>query len=522
MKPPLRMARLRTVAAATPLRVKLIVTLLVVAAAGLAIAATVTTTALRSYLVNRVDQQLSRIAGPVIGRLPPDFLPKDRAVGDGQRGGTFIGGPTTGVSQKGGGGKAKRIRGQLPSPFYVVAFSSSGVPGPPESAPLSAQSPPKLPTLTASQARAIAGRPFTVSSVSGGSSWRAVVEPQSDGTGSVVVATSLADTNRTVGHVIDIEVLVGVAALLLMGGIGFLLIRRSLRPLAAVEHTAAAIASGDLTQRVPEAEPRTEVGRLAAALNAMLGQIERAFAHERSSQQQARASEEQMRRFVADASHELRTPLTSIRGFAELHRLGAAPDNTDEVMRRIEAEAARMGLLVDDLLLLARLDQQRPLEQVPVDLTALAAEAVDEARRRAPGRPISFESGAGAISVTGDASRLRQVLDNLLTNALVHTPDGTPVTVRLSSYDDPEPRAVIEVSDTGPGIPAEHAAHIFERFYRLDDARTRTSGGAGLGLSIVAGIVAVHGGTVTLDQPAAGGTTFRVELPRQEPEAMSS
>ena len=404
----------------------------------------------------------------------------------------------------------------LPSEFYIVPFTRDGVASGDLGSPLAAQSPPKLPQLTPSFIASLNGRPFTVSSTDGAGQWRVVVHPFPDGTGGLAIATSLNELGQTVNHLILIEVLIGAVVLVFMGGGGYVLIRRSLRPLVEVEHTAAAIAAGDLSQRVPQLHPRTEVGRLSGALNSMLAQVENAFAKERASQQQARASEDRMRRFVADASHELRTPLTSIRGFAELHRMGAAPDEVDvkRIMRRVEDEAARMGLLVEDLLLLARLDQQRPLEQTSVDLLAIASDVVHDARVVAPTRSIDLQVHTVAPPIVrGDESRLRQVVHNLMTNAITHTPDGTPVTVILSTYAGARPHAVIDVADAGPGLTQEQAAHVFERFYRTDDSRSRTAGGTGLGLSIVAGIVAAHGGRVTIESRPGEGAIFRVELP---------
>jgi two-component system, OmpR family, sensor kinase len=237
-------------------------------------------------------------------------------------------------------------------------------------------------------------------------------------------------------------------------------------------------------------------------------QIESAFA--------ARAaSEGRLRRFVGDASHELRTPLTSIRGYAELFRRGAAdrPEDLAKAMRRIEEEANRMGSLVDDMLLLARLDQGRPLERQPVDLTRITRDAVDDARAVAPDRPIDFSSN-GAVFVPGDEARLRQVLGNLLQNANRHTPADTPVHVRVINTDD---EAIIEVADEGPGMPTEDAGRVFERFWRSDPSRTRTSGGAGLGLAIVAAIANAHGGRAEVQSAPGTGSTFRVHLPRTVP-----
>jgi two-component system OmpR family sensor kinase len=311
------------------------------------------------------------------------------------------------------------------------------------------------------------------------------------------------------------------------------LVRASLRPLREVERAATRIAAGDLAHRVPEADPRTEIGQLTGALNTMLGEIETAFAERaasaeaarhseetaRRSEDAARRSEERMRRFVADASHELRTPLTSIRGFAELYRHSSASGEVDvaRLMMRIEDEAKRMGLLVEDLLMLARLDQQRPFQQVPVDLLALSSDAVHDARLLAPDRRIELHLGATDPPpiVVGDEPRLRQVLANLVGNALRHTPAGTPVTVRVGSSANGSGAAVaaVEVADEGPGMAEDEAARVFERFYRADPSRNRDEGGSGLGLAIVSALVAAHGGRVQLRTKPGAGACFRVELP---------
>jgi two-component system, OmpR family, sensor kinase len=309
---------------------------------------------------------------------------------------------------------------------------------------------------------------------------------------------------------------IGAGVLIVLAGIGVAIVQSSLQPLRDIERTAAAIAAGDLSQRVPESAPETEAGRLARALNAMLAQIEWAF--------RARAaSEHRMRQFVADASHELRTPLTTIRGFAELYRQGAArePEETAALLKRIEDEAARMGLLVEDLLLLARLDEERPLTMAPLDLRVIANDAVEAARAVAPDRTITLEMERDEpMIVEGDESRLRQVVGNLVTNALTHTPAGTPVALRLR-VDGTD--ALLEVADSGPGLSEEQAQRVFERFYRVDKARTRRAAGStqavtphsgtGLGLAIVAGLVAVHHGTVSVYSTLGGGATFQVRLP---------
>jgi len=304
------------------------------------------------------------------------------------------------------------------------------------------------------------------------------------------------------GRLTGVQFAITVAALVTLAVIAFRAIRRALRPLEAIAATAKAIGDGDLARRVEPAHPHSEVGRLGLALNAMLGQIEQAF-RERA------ASEERLRRFVADASHELRTPVATVRGYAELFRRGAAhrPEDLATTMERIESEARRMGVLVDELLLLARLDQGRPLEQGPVDLADLAADAVEAARAVAPDRPLTLHTPE-VLPVRGDAVRLRQILDNLLANVRDHTPPGTAATVTLRAEHD---EAIIEVRDEGPGIPPEHAPHVFDRFYRADRSRSRTGGGTGLGLSIVAAVAHAHGGTATAR--SGPGATFEIRLP---------
>ena len=326
------------------------------------------------------------------------------------------------------------------------------------------------------------------------------------------VAIDLSDVQTTVRALTYAQLGIGLAVLLVLGVASFAVVHRSLRPLSEVERTAAAIAAGQLDRRVPTRDPRTEVGRLSLALNGMLAQIQSAMAASESSAEKARGSEERMRRFITDASHELRTPLTTIRGFAELYRQGAAKD-VEMLMSRIESESSRMGLLVEDLLLLARLDAQRPLDRRRVDLLVLASDAVHDARSIAPKRTITMEvfDGPGTPEVLGDEPRLRQVLSNLMTNALQHTPDTADVTVRVGTDDD---TAVIEVCDKGPGMNVEDAHRVFERFYRADSSRARASGGTGLGLSIVDSLVYAHGGTVSVTTAPGQGCRFRVELPR--------
>jgi len=326
--------------------------------------------------------------------------------------------------------------------------------------------------------------------------------------GTLIVAIPMRDVDDTLHHLLFIELLVAGAVLVALALLSWWVVRLGLRPLQQMGQTAGAIAAGDLSRRVEPADDYTEVGRLGLALNYMLGQIEEAF-------DERKASEARLRRFVADASHELRTPLTSIRGYAELFRRGAntRPDDLAKAMQRIEEAAARMGVLVEDLLLLARLDQGRPLEYESVDLTRVAGAAVDDLRVTSPDRTVRYQSN-GAVMVNGDTDRLRQVLANLLENARTHTPPATPIDVSVGYAGDD---AVIEVRDEGPGMSAEEAAHAFDRFWRADPSRTRESGGAGLGLAIVSAITAAHGGTAEVDTAPGEGATFRIRIPRDRP-----
>jgi signal transduction histidine kinase len=364
-------------------------------------------------------------------------------------------------------------------------------------------------------------RPSTVSSADGRTQWRVMTGDLPRGY-TLIVATELERDQAVIRKLVSVEVIVGLIVLTILGAAGYVLVRNSLRPLSEVEATARAIAAGDLSRRVPEGDDRTEVGRLSGSLNGMLSRIETAFRAQQASEEQARGSENRMRRFVADASHELRTPLTSIRGFAELYRQGAVRSDEDvrRLMERIEAEGARMGLLVEDLLLLARLDQQRPLMFAPVDLAGIAGDAVHDAKAVQPDRPIALhldESLTDVPVVRGDEGRLRQVVGNLVTNALTHTPAGTRVTVTVAEAPDDPDVLLLRVADEGPGMDPADAERAFERFYRADASRTRAAGGTGLGLAIVSSLVAAHGGSVHLDTAPGKGAVVTVRLPRSGP-----
>jgi two-component system OmpR family sensor kinase len=360
-----------------------------------------------------------------------------------------------------------------------------------------APSPPVLPS------ELHAGGPFTADAADGNGRYRVLASRGGRGGETTVVATPLDDVDATLRRLLLVELLVTAVVLLGLGALGLWVVRLGLRPLEEIEETAGAIAAGDLSRRVERAEPHTEVGRLGLALNAMLGQIEAAF--------EARAaSERRLRRFVADASHELRTPLAAVRAYAELFTRGAAerPDDLARSMQGITRESERMSLLVDDLLLLARLDEGRPLEAQPVQLDEVVAEAVETATTVDPDRPVSFE--AEPTPVVGDRERLRQIVDNLLANVRSHTPPASPVRVRVGSH---ERHAVVEVADSGPGFADGDARRVFERFYRTDTSRSRASGGVGLGLSIVAAVAEAHGGTASARSTPGEGATFTITLP---------
>ena len=456
------------------LRARLSVVLVSLVAGALLVTGVVTYASLRSFLIERVDEQLQAARAPVARALLESRNPF------GFRG-------TTGLSLPPG------TYGELRDPAGATVTSVVFVYQDEAPDPRPALGDGSLPT----------DEPFTVQARGGGDPrYRALATALPTG-GTIVVAIPLSEVAGTMARLLAILLAAAAAVLIGLAVVARALIRRELRPLERIGETAGAIAAGDLSQRIEPTDERSEVGRLGVSLNAMLAQIERAFADKE-------ASEDRLRRFLADASHELRTPLTSIRGYAELFRRGAdaRPDDLAKAMRRIEEEAARMGLLVDDLLLLARLDQGRPLERAPVDLATIAADVVADARAIAPERSIDLDV-AGACQIEGDETRLRQVASNLVTNALVHTPDGTPVRVRVAIDGN---QAVLEVSDDGPGIPPDQLELVFDRFHRVG-ARAEGAEGAGLGLSIAAAIARAHGGDIRLQSEPGHGATFRVLIP---------
>jgi two-component system OmpR family sensor kinase len=488
------------------LRARLIVTLVVLAGAGLLVLGAATYAALRAYEVGRIDEQ----ATAAIRQATRQF--ELRGIDDG---GARLplaglghidaddhrpGGPPGGIDLAPAGTYAQ----QRNAAGAVVGEDVLGLPAG-ETEPAA----PELPKQLA------VGERITVGSA-GTSNLRyrvyAAATP-GDPTSMTIVAVPFTEIDATLHRLLAVEGVVIAAVLAALAAGAWWLVRLGLRPLDRIGATAGAIAAGDLSRRVEPAEPRTEVGRLGLALNAMLARLEQAFA-------ERRASEERLRRFLADASHELRTPLASIRGYAELFRIGAAREGSDveKAMTRIEDESARMGVLVDDLLALARLDEVRDAHREPVDLTSLAGDAVDDARAVAPDRDIELRGGGnGAVVVDGDPGQLRQVLANLMRNALVHTPAGTAVEVAVRARDG---EAVLEVRDHGRGLPTSDPSELFDRFWRADPGRGRGRAGAGLGLAIVAGVVTAHGGRAEAADAEGGGARFTVVLPlRGEPPA---
>ncbi len=544
---------LRRITDRTPLRAKLITALLALVILALAVISIASVYMLRDYVTTQHDAQL-KASFPYVNPngLQPGYAAPTRS-------GVYI----VGIQQPG-------------SPLSWASLSGPGFGGSVNQGPL-----PVLPT-SSTWARGSAPVLLTVPSQSGPDSWRVIAEavtnyqylssngPQVASHVNVVLAVDLGNVSALTHRLALFDLIVGGAIVIVLAAVGAAIVQANLRPLNDIELTAGQIARGHLNHRVPERDPRTEIGSLGQSLNTMLGQIETAFHAQEESEQAAHESEERMRRFIADASHELRTPLTTIRGFAEYYRQrggvrkdqdpssgtdggspatanghslrGMTPEDLDRIMNRLEAEAARMGLLVEDLLELARLDQQRPLDVGPVDLLTLAADAVQDARVVAQDRPVDLTVAPGAAYIVdGDEARLRQVIANLVNNALTHTPPGTPVRVRIGSgtlvpapggpapsvagrgtaegpgaaqrHADSVPAVVLDVEDDGPGMSAEQAQRVFERFYRADQARNRSSGGTGLGLAIVAGLVEAHGGTVTLRTAPGEGADFQVRLP---------
>ena len=460
------------------LRGRLLIGVISLVVIGLLVSDVATYGLLQSSLISRVDAQLMSGHNEAVGAL-------------------------------GGLGRGPAQASQFPTGTVVERLGSDGsildakVTTTFGATPSSAR--PVLPKTLANAGMDIASSPITVEGTGGVARFRMTDWPENSFGGEfVVLAIPLTDVQSTLSQLLQLEILIAVGVVTATALLAMLIIQVGLRPLQKMGGVAADIAAGDLTKRVEPATPTTEIGRLGLALNGMLSQIEAAFA-ERTE------SNNRLRRFIADASHELRTPLTSIRGYSEMLRRGAneSPSDAELARRRIEEESVRMSTLVDDMLLIARLDQGRPLERKPVDLQTIATDAAADARAVAPQRQITL-TAPGSVVVEGDDLRLRQVVGNLVRNALVHTPQQTAVEIAVSTENGTGRMSVV---DHGPGLQAKEMERIFEPFYRADPSRSRDSGGAGLGLSIVSAVVGAHGGTVNVTETSGGGVTFEVELP---------
>ena len=485
MKSPL--SRVRTPLSLWSLRNRLILAAMVLAAVAISASDFAANAALRSYLISQVDKELIEISTSSLTRLDRAGIESENSEEDNDSPFTEFR-PLRGVPTSASvslldvdGRLIGRIGGDL-SQKQIAVFGMS---------------------IAEAKAKGVA--PFTIDGQGDEPDVRAVVQLLPTGLGTVVVANSLAEVDRTLQRLGFFFLILGLIALTAVGLVSRWIIAISLKPLEQVEETAEAIAGGDLSARLPAAKPDTEVGRLTTALNTMLGRIEESF--------EARVnSESKLRRFVADASHELRTPLTAIRGFAELHRQGAVvgEENTKELVGRIEKESIRMSTLVEDLLLLARLDQSREMAQEPVDLNALLTEAVASAKAAGPNHLIELSMPSAEVFILGDSQRVHQVVANLLANARTHTPDNSQIKVAL---EQGVAETVISVSDNGPGLSEDDQERIFERFFRADPSRARTSGeGSGLGLSIVDAVMQAHGGYVSVQSKLGAGATFKLHF----------
>ena len=482
------------------LRNRLIVGVVVLSALGFIASDIAARSSLHSFLMAQVDTQLKSVAGGSVLRLDRAGIAPDEnnlpAQGSDEA--------TTSTSKAQTKAGLSPLR-QVPTTMSVTLLNPSGkvlgvIGGDLNTQAISNFVAGFTPAMVASHNNL----PFTIEAP--GADFRVLARILPSALGSVVVAQSMDNIDQTVHRLQVLFIFIGFIALLLIALASRKVIDIGLRPLEVVELTAESIAGGNLSARLPAAKPDTEVGRLVGSLNKMLARIEESFAART-------ASENRLRRFVADASHELRTPLTAIRGFAELHRQGAVQgeQETKELIARIEKESLRMGSLVEDLLLLARLDQAREMSKDPVNISATVKEAVESARAAGPNHPIAVTTPDEDIYVLGDANRIHQVIANLLANARIHTSEGTPITVSLDHSDS---GTTVSVSDKGPGLSEADQERIFERFYRADPSRVRTSvDGSGLGLSIVEAVMQAHGGGVSVTSTLGDGATFTLFFP---------
>jgi two-component system OmpR family sensor kinase len=465
---------------------------------GFVLSSVVAKQALEGYLIGQVDNQLISLSKTSLPIIAVAGIVREEAEEDFEH------------RQEGRGREENPSRprnpfSRIPTTTSLTVLDANGfVTGRLGGDLNSAQIADYLSGFDISDVRERAGKPFTVKGE--GEDFRALAVALPNDSGSIIAAQSLGDLDRTVGKLGFFFLLIGLSLLTLIAIAARIVIKIGMRPLEDVEATAEQIASGDLSARMPEANPNTEVGRLVTSLNSMLTRIESSFAVRKES-------EDKLRRFVADASHELRTPLTAIRGFSELYRQGAVSgeDATRELLGRIEGESKRMGSLVEDLLLLARLDQSREMATKPVDLTEVVESAVISARAAGPHHPVIFTKPDAEIFVLGDEPRIHQVIANLLANARAHTPAGTEIRVSINHDSD---GVRISVSDNGPGLSQSDQEKIFERFYRADTSRVRVDGeGSGLGLSIVDAVMKAHKGSVTVVSELGQGATFTLFFP---------
>ena len=470
------------------LRNRLTVGVLVLSAIGFIGAGVGAQALLKNYLINQVDDQLLSVVNGTADRLDQAGIARDDDDDDDR-------GPQA--------ARATTPLNRVPTSISVTVLDPfgnlvGGIGGDLNSNQVTEYVMGLLP----GQVAAFGSKPFTIEAP--GADFRVATTVLPSSLGSVIVAQSLSDFDKTTRQIGIVFLIIGGLVLLFIAFASRQVIKLSMKPLEKIEATAEKIAGGDLSARLENFEPDTEVGRLSTSLNQMLSRIEESFAARTES-------ESKLRRFVADASHELRTPLTSIRGFAELHRQGAVPEGekTKELISRIEKESMRMGSLVEDLLMLARIDQSREIVMADVDLSTLIKEAVTSAQVAGPEHPITSDI-AHDVHTQGDSDKIYQVVTNLLANARAHTPIGTAIHVATYSADN---GTFVTVADKGPGLTAEDQQHVFERFYRVDTSRQRSSSdGSGLGLSIVDEVMKAHGGSVSVSSEPGNGATFTLHF----------
>ena len=476
------------------LRNRLILATLGLAAIAIAASDFAASNSLRTFLINQADSQLNEVVQTSMLRLDRAGIDSANQDGDGDENGF----------------RPLRPLGAVPTTTAVTLLDISGnVIGRIGGEFANSIDLNEFKKLTPEKVDSLNELPFTISGDDGETDIRAIARSLPSGEGTVVISVALDSVEKTVAGLRGIFILISFIVLISIAIVARSLIKLTLKPLNQIEKTAAAIAEGDLSARLPEVNSRTEVGRLTGSLNTMLSRIEESFTIRTES-------ENKLRRFVADASHELRTPLTAIRGFAELHRQGAVvgEEKTKELVSRIEKESIRMSSLVEDLLLLARLDQSRELTFDPVDINHLVKEAVASAQAAGPGYEITVSSTNDEVFVLGDSMRIHQAIANLLANARTHTPVGTKIAVNISQGGL---ETKISISDNGPGLSEEDQKRVFERFFRADPSRVRVGGeGSGLGLAIVDAVMKAHGGRVEVNSKIGAGATFTIVFPQKD------